>query len=127
MTKMDIPDWESQMRDMFGNDITEPGVAEDMIRRFAKIIEEHDQHDQPITQASVALTETDVHKYLPEIASFLQGHEHDRTVLEEVVWFLGMEICQRYMSEDSIGFSEACQPAVAFFFGSMDDDGDTVG
>ncbi|UOF82167.1 hypothetical protein [Caudoviricetes sp.] len=125
MTKMDIPDWESQMREMFATNIVDPTTADDMIARFSRIIDEHNAENEPVTTAAVALTEADVHKYLPVIAQFLQGHEHDTAILEEIVWFFGMEMCQRYMAEESIEFSEGCQPAVHFFFGSMDDD-DTV-
>lgn len=118
VTKQDYPDWESQIRhdmNMSEHD------ANDLVRSFKNIIETFDP-EGPIAVAEVAVAEDDLHRFLPAISGFLQNEEHDEQAVRDVLWFLGMSMCQRYMSEEAINFHPNCTPAVVFFFGAMDDD-----
>ena len=121
-TKQDYPDWESQIR----HDINmSEHDANDLVKAFKKIMGDH-EGDGPVAVAEVAVAEDDLHRFLPAISGFLQEEDYDHQALRDVVWFLGISMCQQYMVQEAINYHPDCTPAVAFFFGSMDDDGDTV-
>lgn len=118
-TTFDNPDWESQLRDMMGED------APDMIKRFQGIINEHyDNLDQPVATVEIACSQEDVHRWLPAIHGYLNDGEYDEETFREIVWNLGFELSRIYLTTDEVEQDDACSDTTQFFWSTLDDEAD---
>lgn len=117
-TTFDIPDWESQMAEMLGDD------APDMVRRFTQIINEHvESLDEPVAILEVAASEDDIHKWLPAVHGFLtETDEYDDEAFRELVQTLGFELSRTYLFNDDVEQDDACSATSEFFWGTLDDE-----
>lgn len=114
-TTYDIPDWESQMRDMFGPE------ADEMVRRFKHIIETWVPTDEPVARVEIAFSRDEVYELLPTIKAWLDTGEGDEAKIRNLIWLIGLELCREYMQSDDIDYDESASATIPYFFGSEDD------
>jgi hypothetical protein len=120
VTSLDNPDWESQMREMLGDD------AEDMIRRYQHIIDNWVPLDEPVAIMEIATSHDDVLKWLPAAHLYMDEQEgFDEIAFRDFVWNAAFELTRVYMQTDSIDPDDACTDAMRYFWSTMDDDDDT--
>ena len=114
-TTYDIPDWQSQMRDMLGPE------ADEMIRRFNHIIVTHIPLDEPVARVELAFSREELYELLPTIKAWLDTGEGDESKIRNLVWLVGLELCREYMTSDSIDYNEEASATIPYFFGAEDD------